>query len=129
MKVINEAIRAYIDRFPPETQKRLLAVRQVIADIVPEAEEAIKYQMPTFVRHGNLIHYAAFKNHIGIYPLPKVIETLKEDLKQYKQGKGSIQFQNDEDLPLVLIEKIVKTRVEEMEMELAAKRAISKKQL
>ena len=126
MREINAAIKAYIDQFPPETQRRLLAVRQIIAEIVPEAEEAIKYQMPTFVLYGNLIHYAAFKNHIGIYPLPQVIETLKADLKRYKQGKGSIQFQNDEDLPLEMIRKIVRTRVAEKELELAAKRKATK---
>lgn len=127
MKELDASIRAYVERFPPEIQRRLLAVRQIIADIAPEAEEAIKYQMPTFVHHGNLIHYAAFKNHIGIYPLPKVIETLKEDLKPYRQGKGSIQFQNEEELPLEVIEKIVRTRVEEKRAELAAKRAKTKK--
>ena len=126
MREMNAAIKAYFEQFPPETQRRLLAVRQAIAEIVPEAEEAIKYQMPTFVLNGNLLHYAAFKNHIGIYPLPRVIETLKEDLKHYKQGKGSIQFQNDEELPLELIRKIAKTRVAERELELAAKRAARK---
>ena len=126
MREINEAIKAYIGQFPPETQRRLLAVRQIIAEMVPEAEEAIKYQMPTFVLHGNLIHYAAFKNHIGIYPLPQALETLKVDLKRYKQGKGSIQFQNDEDLPLEIIRKIVRTRVAEKELELAAKRTAKK---
>ncbi len=126
MREIDEAIKAYIGQFPPETQRRLLAVRQIIADMVPEAEEAIKYQMPTFVLHGNLIHYAAFKNHIGIYPLPRAIETLKDDLKRYKKGKGSIQFQNDEDLPLEIIRKIVRTRVAEKELELAAKRTAKK---
>ena len=126
MREMNAAIKAYFEQFPPETQRRLLAVRQAIAEIVPEAEEAIKYQMPTFVLNGNLLHYAAFKNHIGIYPLPRVIETLKEDLKPYKQGKGSIQLQNDEELPLELIRKIAKTRVAERELELAAKRAARK---
>lgn len=118
MKEINASIQAYIDRFPPETRRRLLAIRQIIAEIVPDAEEAIKYQMPTFVHHGNLIHYAAFKNHIGIYPLPRVIETLKDELKPYKQGKGSIQFQNDEELPIEIIKKIVRTRAEEKEREM-----------
>jgi uncharacterized protein YdhG (YjbR/CyaY superfamily) len=126
MREMNAAIKAYFEQFPPETRRRLLAVRQAVSEIVPEAEEAIKYQMPTFVLHGNLLHYAAFKNHIGIYPLPQVIETLKDDLKPYKQGKGSIQFQNDEELPLELIRKIARTRVAEMELELAAKRAAKK---
>ena len=126
MREINAAIKAYIDQFPPETQRRLLAVRQIIAEMVPEAEEAIKYQMPTFVLNGNLIHYAAFKNHIGIYPLPHALETLKADLKRYKQGKGSIQFQNNEDLPLEIIRKIVRTRVAEKELELASKRTAKK---
>ncbi|MDP3444834.1 MAG: hypothetical protein Q8T08_18400, partial [Ignavibacteria bacterium] len=67
-------------------------------------------------------HYAAFKNHIGIYPLPEVLESLKEELKTFKQGKGSIQFQNNEVLPLEIIRKIVKARVEEKENELVGKK-------
>lgn len=83
--------------------------------------------MPTIVYHGNLLHYAAFKNHIGIYPLPEVIETLKEELKIFKQRKGSIQFQNNEEFPIEIIRKIIKTRIEEQEKELLVKKRKGKK--
>lgn len=121
MKSINSEIKLYIDSFDSEIQKRLYTIRKIIFCIVPNAEETIKYKMPTVLYHGNLVHYAAFKNHIGIYPLPEVIKTLKEDLKIFKQGKGSIQFQNDKELPEEIIKKIVKKRLEDKERELNSK--------
>ncbi len=127
MKEFNPEIKAYVDIFDSEVQKRLLTIREIIFSFVPSAEETIKYKMPTVVYHGNLLHYAAFKNHIGIYPLPEVIETLKEELKAYKQGKGSIQFQNNEEFPVEIIRKIVKTRVEEKEKELVENKMKGKK--
>ena len=122
MKEIDVSIKEYIQGFDKDIQNRLFRIREIILEQVPTAEEGIKYKMPTFMDHGNLIHYAGFKKHIGIYPLPTVIETLKEELKTYKQGKGSIQFQNDEELPIELIKKIVKARVIEKENELVEKR-------
>ena len=122
MKKIDISVKEYIQGHDKEIQNRLYRIREIIFEQVPTAEEGIKYKMPTVVYHGNLIHYAAFKNHIGIYPLPEVIETLKEELKAFRQGKGSIQFQNDEELPIELIKKIVKTRVEEKENELLEKK-------
>ncbi len=127
MREIDPAIKAYIENYDVGVQKRLLLIRDIIFSLMPAAEETIKYQMPTVVYHGNLIHYAAFTNHIGIYPLPKVIEALKEELKVYKQGKGSIQFQNNEEFPIEVIKKIVKTRVEEKEIEINAKKAKANK--
>lgn len=122
MKELNPAIKSYIEGYDSEVKERLLTIRGIIFSFVPSAEETIKYKMPTVVYHGNLIHYAAFKNHIGIYPLPEVLESLKEELKAFKQGKGSIQFQNNEVLPLEIIRKIVKARVEEKENELLGKK-------
>ena len=122
MKQIDISIKEYIQGYGKEIQNRLYRIREIIFEQVPTAEEGIKYKMPTVVYHGNLIHYAAFKNHIGIYPLPEVIETLKEELKAFRQGKGSIQFQNNEELPIELIKKIVKARVEEKENELLEKK-------
>ncbi|MBL8965934.1 MAG: hypothetical protein JNG85_02930, partial [Spirochaetaceae bacterium] len=75
--------------------------------------EGIKYRMPTILDHGNLLHYAAFKSHIGLYPLPHALESLKEETRGYKQGKGSIQFPNDRPLPLDLIVRIAKARIAE----------------
>ena len=117
MKELDPEVKAYIDIFDSEVKKRLLTIREIVFGFVPFAEETIKYKMPTIVYHGNLLHYAAFKNHIGIYPLPEVIETLKEELKIFKQGKGSIQFQNNEEFPIEIIRKIIKTRIEEQEQE------------
>ena len=122
MKEIDVSIKEYIQGFDKDVQNRLYRIREIILEQVPTAEEGIKYKMPTVMYHGNLIHYAAFKKHIGIYPLPTVIETLKEELKTYKQGKGSIQFQNDEELPIELIKKIVKARLIEKENELVEKK-------
>ncbi|HSB00275.1 MAG TPA: DUF1801 domain-containing protein [Anaerolineales bacterium] len=108
-----ENIDEYIGTFPEDVKNRLQTLRQMIKEIAPEAEEAIKYQMPTFVLHGNLVHFAAFKNHIGFYPTPSGTETFKKELSPYKTAKGSIQFPLDQPLPLPLIRRIVTFRVKE----------------
>lgn len=118
---MNTKIESYITSFPPETQERLLQIRSIFLKEVPDAQEDIKYQMPTLIWHGNLIHYAAFKNRIGVYPLPSVIEALKDDIRNLKTGKGSIQFSNSVPLPVELIQKIVHLRKEEKIKELAQK--------
>lgn len=118
---MNTKIESYITSFPPETQERLLQIRSIFLKEVPDAQEDIKYQMPALIWHGNLIHYAAFKNHIGIYPLPCVIEQIKDDIKNLKTGKGSIQLSHSEPLPLELIQKIVHLRKEEKIKEMAGK--------
>jgi uncharacterized protein YdhG (YjbR/CyaY superfamily) len=107
------SIDEYIASFPKEIQKKLQEMRAVIHNTVPEAEEAIKYQMPTFTLKGNLVHFAAFKNHIGFYPVPTGIEKFKKELSVYKTSKGAVQFPLDKPLPLDLIRKIVKFRVAE----------------
>lgn len=122
MRELDAAVKAYIEGYGLEVQKRLLTIREIIFDFAPAAQETIKYRMPTVVYHGNLLHYAAFKSHIGIYPLPEAIKTLREELKDFKQGKGSIQFPNDMELPIEIIKMIVKTRVKEKEKELAGKK-------
>ena len=89
-------------------------MRQTIRDAAPGAVEAISYQMPTFKLNGrNLVHFAAFKSHIGFYPIPSGIEAFKEELSPYKQGKGSVQFPLDKPIPYDLVERIVKYRVKE----------------
>jgi len=105
-------IDEYIQTFPTETQKRLRAIRKLISKLAPGATEKISYQMPTFYLNGNLIHFAAFAHHIGLYPTPSGVEEFKRELSKYKQGKGSVQFPLDEPLPLDLIGRIVKFRVE-----------------
>jgi uncharacterized protein YdhG (YjbR/CyaY superfamily) len=106
-------IDEYIGSFPEDIQQILEKVRTIIQTSAPEAKEDIKYAMPTFVLNGNLVHFAAFKNHIGFYPAPTGTEAFKADLAPYKTGKGSIQFQLDEPIPYDLIKKIVLFRVDE----------------
>ena len=107
------SIDEYIAQFPEEIQKILQKIRSVIKEAAPDATEKISYQMPTFFLKGNLVHFAAYKNHIGFYPVPSGIEKFKEDLSQFKGAKGSVQFPIDEPMPLDLIRRIVLFRVEE----------------
>jgi len=110
-----ETIDAYISSFPAGVQERLEEVRKTIRKLVPGAEEAIKYAIPTFVVDGkNLVHFAAFKNHIGFYPAPTGLKAFEKDLEPYKQGKGSVQFPFEEKLPIGLIKKITEYRVGEV---------------
>ncbi len=103
----------YIATFPNDIQKKLQEMRATIKETAPDAEEKISYQMPTFFLKGNLVHFAAFKNHIGFYPVPTGIEKFKKELSAYKTSKGAVQFPLDKPLPLNLIRKIVKFRVAE----------------
>ena len=106
-------INSFIADFPEEVRIILEKIRVTIQQAAPEAEEAIKYGIPTFVLNGNLVHFAAFKNHIGFYPAPQGIESFKKELAKYKSAKGSAQFPHDEPLPLALVTKIVKFRVKQ----------------
>lgn len=103
----------YINAFPEDIQRILKELRQTIKELAPDVEETISYQMPTFTLHGNLVHFAAFQNHIGFYPTPSGIEAFKKELSRYKGAKGSVQFPIDEPLPLPLIRRIVEYRVKE----------------
>jgi len=114
MKKQFKTIDEYIEAFPENIQKILEKMRNTIRKAAPEAVEAISYQMPTFeLNDKNLVFFAAFKNHMGFYPIPSGIEAFKEELSPYKQGKGSIQFPLDKPIPYELVEKIVKYRVKE----------------
>lgn len=108
-----QSVDEYIATFPEETQKILKEIRATIKAAAPNAEEKISYQMPTFFLSGNLIHFAAFKNHIGIYPTPSGTEAFKEEISQYQGAKGSIRLPLDKPMPLKLISRIVKFRVAE----------------
>ncbi|OOM76682.1 hypothetical protein CLPUN_26220 [Clostridium puniceum] len=112
-KIKFNTIDEYIIQFPIEVQETLKTLRKVIKEAAPEAEEKISYKMPTFILHGNLVHFAGYKNHIGFYPAPSGIEAFKEELSQYKGAKGSVQFPIKEPLPYELIIKIVKYRAME----------------
>ena len=113
MKALINDIDTYISGFPEEVQTILEEIRATIRQAAPDAAETIKYAMPTFVLNGNLVHFAAFKNHIGFYPVPSGIEAFKKELSVYKGAKGSVQFPLDKPMPLELVSRIVKFRVNE----------------
>lgn len=100
-------IEEYIAGFNAETQKILQQLREDLQQMVPEAKEKISYAIPTFTLNGNLIHFAGYKNHIGLYPGSKAIEIMTEDLKGYETSKGTVQFPINKPLPMHLIKKIV----------------------
>ncbi len=106
-------IDEYIDRFPPDVQAILRRIRAVIHAAAPQASEKISYQMPTFYLNGNLVHFAAFKGHIGFYPTPGGVEAFKAELSPYKGAKGSVQFPLDQPIPYDLIRRMVEFRVAE----------------
>ncbi|MBN1182060.1 MAG: DUF1801 domain-containing protein [Bacteroidales bacterium] len=108
-------IDSYISGFPKEIQVKLQTLRNVIQNVVPEATEAIKYGLPTFIYKGNLVHFGASKSHLGFYPTPSGIEAFENELQQYHTSKGTIQFPYDQPLPLELITKIIKFRVLEIQ--------------
>jgi uncharacterized protein YdhG (YjbR/CyaY superfamily) len=112
-QTIPRNIDEYIAGFPPEIQEILQKVRTTIIRAAPGAEETISYRMPTFTLKGNLVHYAAFKNHIGLYPTPTGTEQFKKELSVYEGGKGSIRFPLDKPIPYDLISRIVEFRVKE----------------
>ena len=105
-------IDEYIADFPVDVQPLLEKVRATIRKAAPGAEEAIKYQMPTFVLNGNLIHFAGWNSHIGLYPGSKPIEVFKDDLAKYEISKGTVKFPLDKPIPVGLIGKITKYCVE-----------------
>jgi uncharacterized protein YdhG (YjbR/CyaY superfamily) len=113
----------YIGRFPSEVQAILEQVRQTIRAAAPQAQERIGYQMPAYNLEGNLVYFGGFKTHIGFYPTSTGIAQFEEELAGYKWAKGSVQFPLDRPMPLELITRIVRFRVEENLARAAAKRA------
>lgn len=107
------SVEAYISSFPEEVQTILQEIRAVIKAAAPEAKEKISYGIPTFTLNGNLVHFGAYKNHIGFYPAPSGIEAFKEDLSVYVGAKGTVRFPLDKPIPYGLISRIVAFRVEE----------------
>ena len=107
-------IDEYIAQFPPETQRALQEVRELIRAHAPDASETISYAMPTFdLNKRHLVHFAGYDRHIGFYPIPTGMEAFKEELSRYKSGKGSVQFPLNEPIPRDLIARIVDFRVAE----------------
>jgi uncharacterized protein YdhG (YjbR/CyaY superfamily) len=103
----------YIGTHPKEVQEILQKIRQTIKTVIPDAQETIGYGIPTFKLKGNVVHFAAYKNHIGFYPAPSGIEAFSEELSEYKTGKGTLQFPLDKPIPYSLIKKVTEYRAKE----------------
>jgi uncharacterized protein YdhG (YjbR/CyaY superfamily) len=112
-KATAKDIDEYIAGFPKDIQAILQKIRQTVKKAAPDATEKISYQMPTFYLNGNLVHFAAFKNHIGFYPTPSGTAKFKKEISGYQAAKGSIQFPVDQPIPYDLIRQIVEFRVKE----------------
>jgi uncharacterized protein YdhG (YjbR/CyaY superfamily) len=108
-----KTIDEYIGTFPPDVQKILEELRETIHEIAPGAQETIQYGIPTFTLNGNLVHFAAFENHIGFYPTPSAIVAFRNELAPYHHAKGSVQFPINEPVPFDLVRRIVQFRVKE----------------
>jgi len=107
-------IDEYIDRFPEDVQNVLHKIRALINEVVPDAEEKISYQIPTFTLNGSyLIYFAGFKNHVSVYPAPRGTEQFKKELAASEGGKGTVRFPLDQPIPYGLIKRIVKFKVKE----------------
>jgi len=108
-----KTIDEYIEGFPEDVQEILQKVRATIREAAPQAEETIKYGIPTFTLKGNLVHFGGFEKHIGFYPTPTGIEKFKDELSGYETSKGTVQFPLEDPMPYDLIDTIVKFRVQE----------------
>jgi uncharacterized protein YdhG (YjbR/CyaY superfamily) len=115
-------IDSYLSQFPADVQAVLQEVRETIRRAAPDAEETISYSMPAFRQNGILVYFAAWKNHIGLYPPISGDKALEKAVVRYAGPKGNLQFPLDEPMPLDLIERIVKLRVKQDEAKAAAKR-------
>jgi uncharacterized protein YdhG (YjbR/CyaY superfamily) len=122
---MKNSIDLYIATFPESTQLLLAQVREAIESVAMNAEQTIKYAMPTYVYHGNLVHFAGYKNHIGFYPTPSGLIAFQEEISSYKNSKGAVQFPLNQPLPLELIQKITLYRMQENE----AKRKVGGKKI
>jgi uncharacterized protein YdhG (YjbR/CyaY superfamily) len=111
MKKAAADIDEYIAGFPTEVQKLLQKIRKTIKKAAPSAEEAISYAIPTFKLNGNLVHFAAYQNHIGLYPAPRGVAEFEVEMERYGGGKGTARFPLDEPIPYELIARITTFRV------------------
>lgn len=103
----------YIDRFPKDVQRLLKQLRATVKKTAPQAQEKISYAMPAFALNGILVYFAAYQSHIGFYPGAAAILSFKKDIQKFKSSKGTIQFPLDKPLPLALVVRIVKYRVQQ----------------
>lgn len=104
----------YISGFPPEVRQILHAIREAVRQAVPDAEEAVKYGMPTYVLKGNLLSFGAYKKHIGVYPVPQGDEVYQADVAPFRKERSTLQFPLHEPIPFELIARTAKLRVAEM---------------
>src|SRR5690349_20136394 len=107
------SVDEYIKSLPSASKEKIIELRCLIKKIAPEAEELISYNMPSFKYHGRLVYYAAFKSHIGLYPMASGIAAFQNEISKYKWAKGSVQFPLDKPLPTTLIKKIIQFRIKE----------------
>jgi uncharacterized protein YdhG (YjbR/CyaY superfamily) len=123
MKVEVTSFEQYTHSFSKEVQSILNQVRAIVLEKAPEAAESISYGMPAYKTYGKpLVYFAAFKNHLGLYATPSGHKEFAKELSNYKQGKGSVQFQFDEPIPFALIEKIIDFRVKENQQKYQTKK-------
>jgi uncharacterized protein YdhG (YjbR/CyaY superfamily) len=108
-----ERVDAYIAAFPAKVQQILNKIRRIVRKAAPEAHETIAYRIPTFVLGKNLVHFAAFEQHVGLYPTPSAMEHFAPRFAGFKTAKGSVQFPLDQPIPYDLIQEIVEFRVSE----------------
>ena len=108
-----KTIDEYIAGFPPEVQETLQKIRMTIRKAAPEAQETIKYKMPTFTLKGNLIYFAAYKKHISIYPVPSGSESFNKEIAVYRAEKSTVRFPLDKPIPYDLIDQMVRLRVQD----------------
>lgn len=117
-----ETIDEYIATFSPDVQRILEKIRRTIASAAPDAEETISYRMPTFKQNGVLVHFAAFKSHIGLYPPVRGDGSLEKAVAPYAGEKGNLRFPLDQPIPYALIERIVRLKVKQNLAKSASKR-------
>ncbi|HLG35727.1 MAG TPA: DUF1801 domain-containing protein [Bacteroidia bacterium] len=108
-----KTVDEYLDTFPKDARELLLQMRIAIRQAAPQAEEVISYNMPAYKFHGVLVYFAGYKKHIGFYPSTSPIRIFKNELAKYKTSKGTIQFPIEDGIPVTLVKKIVKFRIQE----------------
>ena len=108
-----ETVDEYIAQFIPDVQKTLNEIRSFIKREVPEAIEKISYGIPTFYLNGNLVHFAAFKDHYGFFPSPSGIDQFEKELAPYRSGKGTLRFALDKPIPWTILKKVIRFRIKE----------------
>jgi uncharacterized protein YdhG (YjbR/CyaY superfamily) len=115
MSAINPEVSDYISKFPEDIQKRLHNIRSMVLEKFPDAVEGFSYAMPAYkLNKKPLVYFAGYDKHIGIYATPGAQAKMSEKLKGYKQGKGSIQFPNDQEFPLDLILQVIACRAKDI---------------